>query len=73
MKKLTIIVLMLSASACTSKTEHGRCIGLNGDEDPKLKYEYSAWNIGMGIFFSSLVIPTIYVALDQLKCPVGTK
>ena len=73
MKKLTIIVLMLSASACTSKTEHGRCIGLNGNEDPKLHYEYSASNIAMGILFFSFIAPPIYVALDQLKCPVGTK
>jgi hypothetical protein len=73
MKKLTIIILMLSMSACTSSNKYGKCVGLNGNEDPKLQYEYSASNIAMGILFFSLIAPPIYVALDQLKCPVGTK
>jgi len=73
MKKLAIILLMLSMSACTTKNQYGNCIGLNGNEDPKLQYNYNAWNIGIGIFFSSLILPPIFVVLDDLKCPVGTK
>lgn len=73
MKKLAIVVLMLSMSACTSSNQYGKCVGLNGNEDPKLKYEYSALNIAIGILFFGFIAPPIYVALDELKCPVGTK
>lgn len=73
MKKLAIVLMILSTSACTSKTQYGVCIGLNGDEQPNLKYQYSVWNIGMAMLFSSLILPPIFVALDEYKCPVGKK
>lgn len=73
MKKPIVLFVALMMSACTTTTPHGECIGLNGDENPMLKYKYSAWNIGVGILFSSLIIPPIVVALDGLKCPVGAK
>lgn len=71
--KYTLIALLIFASGCSSRTDYGKCIGLNGKEDPKLQYNYSAWNIGMGLFFSGLILPPLFVALDELKCPVGNK
>jgi hypothetical protein len=74
MKRIAIAVMVLAIlSGCTSSTPHGECIGLNGEEDPKLKYNYSAWNIGVGLVTISMIIPPIYVLLEQLKCPVGRK
>lgn len=71
--KYLLISLMLMLSACTSSTEFGPCVGLNGGENPKLEYKYSAKNIAIGFFFSSLILPPIFVALDEYKCPVGNK
>jgi hypothetical protein len=58
---------------CTSRTPHGDCIGLNGEEKPGLRYEYSAWNIAMGILFVELIFPPIDVALNKFKCPVAAR
>lgn len=68
-----LALLMLALVGCTKSTEYGKCIGLNGTEDPKLVYHYSAWNIGMGVIFFTLVVPPIVVVLDELKCPVEKK
>jgi hypothetical protein len=72
MKTLTISLILLVLLGCTTKTQYGKCTGLNGHEDPKLTYEYSAWNIAVGIFFFGLIVPPVMVALDGLKCPVGS-
>lgn len=71
--KLLNCLILVTLTACTSSTNHGKCIGLNGNEDTKLVYEYNAQNIALGILFFSFIAPPIYVALDQLKCPVGVK
>lgn len=71
--KILVILSCFLVTACTTKTQYGSCVGLNGGEDPKLEYKYSAWNLGMGIGFFGLIIPPIVVVLDELKCPVGVK
>ncbi len=71
--KTLIVILALSLVGCTTKTEHGSCIGLNGKEDPTLNYNYSGWNIGMAILFSEMIVPPVIVVLDQLKCPTSKK
>jgi hypothetical protein len=73
MKRILVLglVSMMVMSGCASSTDHGKCIGLNGKEDPKLTYEYSARNIAVGIIFFGLIAPPIFVALDELKCPTG--
>jgi hypothetical protein len=70
-RKIVAVLLVVGLAGCASRTNYGECIGLNGDRNPKLRYEYSAWNIAMGIIFFGLVVPPIFVALDQLQCPVG--
>ena len=70
MKKSLLVAVCLILSSCTSKTEYGKCVGLNGKENPGLRYEYSAWNIGLGILFFTLILPPVFVVLDELKCPV---
>lgn len=71
MKYLLLFSLILSG--CASSTQYGKCVGLNSQEDPKLRYEYSAWNIAIGVIFLELVIPPLFVVLDELKCPVDKK
>lgn len=68
-----LIILMLFLSSCSSATQYGKCIGLNGKEDPKLEYKYNGWNIALGILFVEMVIPPVIVLIDELKCPVGSK
>ena len=72
MKYLCIVALLLS-TACTSKTEFGDCIGINGGENPALEYKYSKWNIAMAFVISSMILPPIFVVVDEVKCPVGKK
>jgi len=72
--KLSIALLIISMLAgCASKTQYGRCVGINQTEDPKLEYEYSARNIILGIIFVELIAPPVIVVLNKLKCPVGEK
>lgn len=74
MKKLALILAMaLTFSACTSSTQYGECIGINDDENPALRYEYSAWNIIVGVIFVETIFVPALVVLNDLKCPVGKK
>lgn len=58
-------------AALRDETEHGKCLGLNGEKDPGLKYTYSTRNIVIGaVTFQSVVLP-IYVALERLQCPTA--
>lgn len=72
-KVIFAVSALLLLSGCASSTPYGQCVGINGKEDPKLEYAYSAGNIGVGLIFFELVAPPIYVVLDELKCPVGPK
>lgn len=74
MKKLFIILAMLVLAGCTTRTEYGKCIGLADDEDPKLTYKLSAYNISLAVVFSwLLLVPPIYVAVEYTYCPIGNK
>ena len=73
MKTLLLIFSLLILCGCTSKTEHGDCIGLNADKNPDLKYEYSVRNIFWGIVGFELIAPPLFVVFDQIQCPVGNK
>lgn len=73
MKKITLALLLLSLSSCINNTAFGPCVGLNDNQNGKLEYKISAWNVTMGVFFAGLVAPPIYVILDKLYCPVGEK
>ena len=74
MKSLIVAMAVVAAlSGCTSKTEFGDCIGAFDDKKPGLEYKVSAWNLGMAIIGFSLVLPPIFVIVDQTFCPVGKK
>lgn len=73
MKYLSLFFILTILSSCASSTEFGRCIGINGKEDQTLNYEWSARNLIVGIVFFGLIAPPVYVALDEIKCPVSKK
>ena len=73
MKYITMGIVALMLAGCTRSTEYGRCVGLNGEKDPKLTYEYSGKNIFVAVFFFQLIAPPILVALNGLECPTGVK
>lgn len=66
-----LIIASVALTGCASKTEFGKCVGINGVEEKKLRYEWSARNIVLAIVFSEMIAPPIYVFLDETKCPVG--
>lgn len=74
MKKIAILLAALTMLAgCTSRTEHGECIGLFDDKDPALRYDLSGWNVAMAVIFSETIVVPIVVVLDETHCPVGKK
>lgn len=74
MKKAIMIGLLAVMSAgCASQTDFGKCIGINGKEDPTLEYEWSARNIIVGAIFIELLAPPIIVILKECKCPIAKK
>lgn len=73
MKKLLLITLILTSIGCTSETKFGNCVGVFDQKDPKKEYKLSGWNIGLGLFFSEMIIPPILVLTNQTFCPVGNK
>ena len=73
MKKLVMLIIMLLFISCTSSTQYGTCIGAFDDKDPNKVYKVSAWNIAMGVIFFEMVLPPIFVIIDETLCPVGIK
>lgn len=73
MKMISILLLTIMLTACTSKTKFGDCIGIVDTEDQTLVYATSGWNIFWGVVFSELVVPPIVVIASEFKCPVAKK
>lgn len=72
-RNIALLLVLLLATSCTSKTEYGRCIGINEIERPELIYKPSVKNIMLGAFFFQMILPPIFVLGDQFYCPVGRK
>lgn len=68
MKYLTLVLIVLF-TGCTTKTEFGHCVGLNGTKDPKLHYSYDAINIVLSVVFIETVFVPVIVVLNELECP----
>lgn len=74
MKKVLAICLIATLLVgCTSSTQFGPCVGFAEQQNPKLTYKVSGWNLAMGIIFFELIVPPIIVATDETLCPNGTK
>lgn len=74
MKKLLLALLTVTMLAgCTSRTEHGACVGVNDPQQSDLYYKVDSWNVFMGILFIETIIVPIVVVNDQLYCPAGKK
>jgi hypothetical protein len=68
---IAVVAMLAMLGACTSRTEFGKCVGLGQKQDPTLEYQVSAWNVVMGIVFFEMLLPPIFVATDELYCPIG--
>ena len=69
----TILIALLLLTSCTSRNQHGQCIGLAEDPKPELTYEVSWWNVMVAIVFSETGIVPFFTAGWYLKCPTGLK
>lgn len=72
-RSLIIAALAIALAGCTSQTEHGRCIGVMQEKDPKKEYELSVWNTVMAVVFSETIIVPVVVIANQYQCPVGER
>jgi len=73
MKKLLIVLLVLLATGCTTRTQFGQCVGVLDDKDPTLLYDLDIGNVFIGFIFSETLIVPAVVVLKQLECPVAKK
>jgi hypothetical protein len=74
MKNVFIIILAaLFLAGCTTRTEHGPCVGLGDEKDPKLVYKVDVWNAFLGIIFVETIIVPLIVIVDEVYCPVANK
>jgi len=64
-------VVLLALTACETRTEYGKCVGLGERQDPKLEYKLSSRNITLGVIFIELIAPPIIVVTDETFCPTG--
>ncbi len=67
------ILVLVAATACTSRTEFGDCIGIADERDPTLTYRLSVWNTLLGIFFVEMIVPPIVVLANETFCPESKK
>ena len=70
---LAICTIVLLLTGCENNTNYGSCIGAGEDQNPKLSYKISGWNLAMGIIFFELIAPPVIVVTDELYCPNGIK
>jgi hypothetical protein len=70
-----LLAILFFATACTSETEYGDCLGIDdvSKMDPKLEYDVDVGNIVVAVIFSETIIVPVYVALEEVWCPVGKK
>lgn len=74
MKRIPAFILVaVLLCGCTTRTEHGPCVGAFDEKDPAYVYKLSGWNIAMGFLFFELIAPPIVVAVDETFCPIERK
>lgn len=71
--KAILLSLMILASGCKSSTDLGPCVGVADEKNPALEYKLSIRNAFLGIFFFELILPPIFVLVDETYCPVAKK
>jgi hypothetical protein len=73
MKAFAAVLILLALTGCTTRTEHGECVGLGDEKKPDLVYKVSARNLIICIVFLELIVPPVIVVVDDFYCPVGKK
>lgn len=69
--KYFFIFIVFILTACTSKTEFGRCVGIWDEQEPTLIYKPSVRNLFWGIVGLEIIYPPLDVAINKFYCPVG--
>jgi hypothetical protein len=73
-KKIFIFAaIAILASGCTSRTEHGECIGAFDEGVPDLQYKLSIKNTVLAVLFSETIFVPVIVVANEARCPVGKK
>jgi predicted small secreted protein len=71
MKKLiALVLLVIMVAGCTFNTEHGSCIGIQEQENPKYRYQVPAWNVVAAVIFVETLFVPLVVLLSDFKCPM---
>lgn len=70
MKLFTALLCAFVLTGCTTRTEYGDCIGIDGVGKPDLVYKMSVVNAVIGVIFIETIIVPIMVLKDQTYCPV---
>ncbi len=68
-KALAGMLVALFVSGCTTENSKGECVGILDHKAPGTKYEFSVWNVVLGLVFSETIIVPIYVVGKALECP----
>lgn len=72
-KMFLAVSLIFSAVGCTEKTQYGKCIGVNQEENPTKVYKANWWNIFVATMLAETIVVPIVTVLNQYKCPEGDK
>lgn len=70
-KAITAALLLALLAGCTTRTEHGECIGAFDDKKPGVEYKLSGWNLFLAIVFSETIVVPVVVVADEFRCPVA--
>ena len=70
-KKIIATAACLLLTACQTRTDYGKCVGLGEKQNPKLEYQLSTRNIVWGIIGIELVVPPVVVVTQEIFCPIG--
>jgi hypothetical protein len=70
MKKLTALLVLMIAQACTTQVNGKPCVGIMDEKEPNVKYEFSAGNIFLALLFSETLFVPALVLTKRLECPV---
>lgn len=72
-RNIALLLVLLVATSCASKTEFGDCVGLSDEQKPELIYKTSVRNVVIGAVFFQTIFTPILVGMNQFYCPVGRK
>lgn len=71
MKKLFVLLALMTFAGCQCSNQYGDCIGVADDPTPGVRYKVSVLNIILAVVFVETIFVPAYVILADLKCPTN--